>query len=108
MNGPSVTAPDRIVLAVAALWSWLPPSSRPVAPHFSYHAPTSAYQAPYSAVSGAGSFGVSRISSTYFTRVSFCRGAPAWWPLRPVHERGRGRSDMTPDFSPGTRTPAGG
>src|SRR5579863_9964310 len=70
MNGPSVTDPDLMVLADAAPWSWCPPSRRPVAPHFSYQAPTSAYQAPYSALSAAGSFGVSRISSTYFMRVS--------------------------------------
>jgi len=53
-------------LAVPGPWSWYPPSSRPVAPHFSYQAPTSAYQAPYSGLSGAGSFGVSMISMTYF------------------------------------------
>src|ERR1700689_4114926 len=61
MNGPSVTAPDRMVLAVSVPWSWCPPSSLPVAPHFSYQAPTSAYQAPYSALSAAGSSGGARI-----------------------------------------------
>ena len=46
MNGPSVTEPDRMVFAVSVPWSWCPPSSLPVAPHFSYQAPISAYQAP--------------------------------------------------------------
>ena len=72
-----------MVLADATPWSWCPPSSRPVAPHFSYQAPTSAYQAPYSALSGAGSFGVSRISSTYFTRVSFSSRALGRTPFIP-------------------------
>ena len=67
MYGPSVGPVDRTVFAVPGPWSWYPPSSLPVAPHFSYQAPTSAYQAPYSALSAAGSFGVSMISSTYFT-----------------------------------------
>ncbi len=85
MNGPSVTALARTVLAVSGPCSWWPPSSLPVAPHFSYQAPTSAYQAPYSGVPGAGSFGVSMISSTYFTRVSFSSlggrfGAPSAMP----------------------------
>src|SRR5689334_13519570 len=71
MNGPSVTVVPRMVFASDTPWSWCPPSSRPVAPHFSYQALTSAYQAPYSGVSDFGSSGVSRISSTYFTRVSF-------------------------------------
>src|SRR3984893_17619255 len=75
MNGPSVTPDPRTVLAVAAPCSWCPPSSLPVAPHFSYQAPTSPYQAPYSGVSGFGSFGVSQISITYFTRISL-RAAP--------------------------------
>jgi len=85
MNGPSVTVLARTVLAVSGPCSWWPPSSLPVAPHFSYQAPTSAYQAPYSGVPGAGSFGVSMISSTYFTRVSFSSrggrfGAPSAMP----------------------------
>src|SRR5215472_15281908 len=76
MKGPSVTPDDRTVFAVCAPCSWCPPSSLPVAPHFSYQAPTSANHAPYSGLWGLGSAGVSRISITYFTRVSFCpRGA---------------------------------
>src|SRR5215831_1285992 len=76
MNGPSVTPVDRTVLAVFAGWSWCPPSSLPVAPHFSYQAPTSVNQAPNSGVFGAGSAGVSRISITYFTRVSLVLAVP--------------------------------
>jgi len=76
MYGPSVTPVDRTVFAVTGPWSWYPPSSLPVAPHFSYQAPTSAYQAPYSGLSGAGSFGVSMISITYFTRSLPLHAAP--------------------------------
>ena len=70
MNGPSVTPLALTVLAVSAPWSWCPASSRPVAPYFSYQAPTSAYQAPYSGASAAGPAVVFMISITYFTRVS--------------------------------------
>src|SRR5512146_1140557 len=97
MNGPSVTAPARIVLADAAPWSWWPPSSLPVAPHFSYQAPTSAYQEPYSALSADGSFGVSRISSTYFTRFPFLLSAPGGRPHL-HHECAARRSDTARDF----------
>src|ERR1700733_11785453 len=77
MEGPSVTPVERTVLAVAAPWSCFPASSLPVPPHFSYQAPTSAYQAPHSGVFGAGSFGVSMISITYFTRISLRAAPPA-------------------------------
>src|SRR3984957_2139348 len=97
MNGPSVTVVPRTVFAADVPWSWCPPSSRPVAPHFSYQAPTSAYQAPYSGLSGAGSFGVSMISITYFTRVSLSmprpQRAPAPTPRTPTPRfRHRGKN----------------
>jgi RNA polymerase sigma factor (sigma-70 family) len=101
MYGPSVTTPARTVLAVAGPWSWAPPSeSLPVAPHFSYQAPTSAYQAPYSGLSGAGSSGVSMISTTYLMRVSLSaprpQRAPAPTPRTPAPRfRHPGRNFLT-------------
>ena len=50
-------------------------------------ASTSAYQALYSGVPGAGSAGVSRMSSTYFTLVSSSSsGAPPSGAPYPLHE----------------------
>src|SRR5271165_615796 len=95
MNGPSVTPVDRTVFAVCGPWSWCPLSSLPVAPHFSYQAPTSANQAFHSGVPCDGSFGVSMISITYFTRFSLSSGTvpPARHPLTALHEREPAGSD---------------
>ena len=94
MNGPSVTEPDRTVFAVSVPWSWCPPSSLPVAPHFSYQAPISAYQAPYSAVSGSGSFGVSSDQQhVLHASLLLVAGARLRGPLHPSHERRPRQSD---------------
>src|SRR5215469_293444 len=104
MNGPSVTLAARTVLADAGAASWWPPSSRPVAPHFSYQAPISAYHAPDSGVPWAGSAGVSRSSSTYFTMSSsFPDRAPVAAPRSP-HSTNGAPADPT---RAGRKFPAG-
>src|SRR5487761_1041774 len=72
MNGPSVTPAARIVLAEAGGCScWPLAGIFGVAPHFSYQAKTSEYQAFFSSSDMARPSGVSMIRMTYFTVVSF-------------------------------------